>query len=535
MPNLFDEIENIVTYLVQGSVKETSLIAAEISAYFRDLAAVSLDMEPSWHLLLLFLLVVTGFVSIFVSNKSDAVLRNIYLATTSVALLVSTFFVVLVQKPTLMTENALAESKINPDFAMNVEWLFSIVVDGISAPLIILTTACFFICALSIGPGTQHLKGLVVSLLLLEFAILGSFLAADLLSFFIFFEISLVPVYFIVLVWGSRARRVRAGYFLAIYTLFGSVFLFVAILYIMSKVGTTDLDVLNEYSFEVGEQRLLWLALFISFAVKIPLWPLHIWLPEAHVEAPTLGSVLLAVLMLKLGTYGLLRFSLPLFPAGTYYFAPIASTLAILGVIFTGLTAIRQTDAKKIIAYSSVGHMGAVILGILSRTPEGLAGSIFQMISHGIVSGALFLCIGVLYDRYGVRSLHYFGGLAGGAPIFAAFFLLFSLANMGLPMTSNFVGEFLLLLGTLMWSFTAAVLAATTMVLGACYSLWAYNRIAYGNLRVAALPGIRDVTRREFYILMPLVVAMFWLGLAPAEFLSYLSYDVAILRISTLF
>ena len=343
-------------------------------------------------------------------------------------------------------------------------------VDGISIFFLLLTNIFTYLCILSLNPNTFKLIEALLYLFLLQWSVLASFVALDLLGFFIFFEISLIPIYFLVLIWGSRERRVRASYLISLYTLLGSIFMFFNILYIYSKTGTTDYELLLSVNFSFEDQLFLWATFFIAFASKIPVFPLHIWLPEAHVEAPTIGSVMLAVLLLKLGTYGIIRFSLPLFPEGTIYFAPIVSTFAVLGVIYTCLTAIRQIDLKKIIAYSSVGHMNIVVLGIIAGNTEALQGAIFQMLSHGVVSGALFFCVGVIYERYSARSLKYFGGLAFFSPIFATVFLIFSLANISFPLTSSFIGEFLIFMGVFKYNIWVTIFACTSMVLGAVYT-----------------------------------------------------------------
>jgi len=322
-----------------------------------------------------------------------------------------------------------------------------------------------------------------------------------------------------VLFWGSRERRVRASYRIALYTLLGSIFRFFNLLYLSAKTGTTDYELLLQLSLHEEDQRFLWGTFFRAFAAKIPLVPLHLWLPEAHVEAPTVGSVLLAALLLKLGTYGLVRFSLPLFPEGTVYFAPLVSTLAIVGVIFTALTARRQIDLKKIIAYSSVGHRNVVLLGIRAGTSEGLQGALFQRVSHGIVSGALFFAVGSLYERYSVRSLHYFGGLAHLYPLLTVVFVTFSLANLGFPPTSSFVGEFLVLLGVLPHSGWAALFACSSIVLGAIYTLWTVNRIFFGNLRTLSVAAGQDLSRKETWLFALLIVPRVVLGVLPSRLL----------------
>jgi len=398
-------------------------------------------------------------------------------------------------------------------------------VDGISLFFILLTNIFMYFSILSLNAKTLRLKEVLLHLLFLQWAVLASFLFLDILGFFLFFEMTLIPIYFLVLVWGSRERRIRASYLISIYTLLGSIFMFFNLLYLLSKTGTTDYEILLGLIFTEEDQKFLWLTFFISFAAKIPLFPLHIWLPEAHVEAPTLGSVLLAVLLLKLGTYGIIRFSLPLFPKGTLFFGPLASTLAVMGVIYTCLTAIRQIDLKKIIAYSSIGHMNVVLLGILSGTSEGLQGAIFQMLSHGVVSGALFFAVGTIYERYSVRSLKYFGGITYFYPIFSIVFLIFSMANISFPLTSSFVGEFLIFMGLFQQSFWATFFAATSMVLGAVYTLWTYNRIFFGNLRNLFLISYKDLDRKETYLFILLTFLLFLMGIFSYLFLDTFLVD----------
>ena len=398
-------------------------------------------------------------------------------------------------------------------------------VDGVSIFFLILTNLFTYLCILSLSPSTLKLNEALIYLFLLQWSVLASFVALDLLGFFIFFEISLIPIYFLVLIWGSRERKVRASYLISIYTLLGSIFMFFNILYIYSKTGTTDYESLLNTQFSFEDQLFLWITFFIAFASKIPVFPLHIWLPEAHVEAPTIGSVMLAVLLLKLGTYGLIRFCLPLFPEGTIYFAPLVAIFAVLGIIYTCLTAIRQIDLKKIIAYSSVGHMNIVLLGILSGNLEALQGAIFQMLSHGIVSGALFFGVGVIYERYSVRSIKYFGGLAFFCPIFAILFLIFSLANISFPLTSSFIGEFLIFMGVFQYNIVLTLFACTSMVLGAVYTLWTYNRIFFGNVKVLSLTKFKDINKKEFTLFGILVFILFLMGVAPYIFLDAMFLD----------
>lgn len=398
-------------------------------------------------------------------------------------------------------------------------------VDGISIFFVLLTNLFIYLCILSLNVNTFKLQEVLLHLFFLQWGVLGSFLFLDILGFFVFFEMTLIPIYFLVLVWGSRERRIRASYLISIYTLLGSIFMFFNLVYLYSKTGTTDYELLLTLIFNEEDQKFLWITFFISFAAKIPLFPLHIWLPEAHVEAPTLGSVLLAVLLLKLGTYGLIRFSLPLFPEGTLYFAPLVSTFAVMGVLYTCLTAIRQIDLKKIIAYSSVGHMNVVLLGIMAGTIEGLQGAIFQMLSHGVVSGALFFAVGTIYERYSVRSLKYFGGLTYFYPIFALVFLIFSMANISFPLTSSFVGEFLIFMGLFQQSFWATFFASTSMVLGAVYTLWTYNRIFFGNVKVLSLTSYKDLDRKEFALFSTLIIVLFIMGIYSYLFLDTMLVD----------
>ncbi len=402
---------------------------------------------------------------------------------------------------------------------------FRIGVDGISIFFIILTNLFIFLCILSLTPSTFKLNEALLYLFFLQWGVLGTFLFLDLLGFFIFFERTLIPIYFLVLLWGSRERRVRASYLISIYTLLGSIFIFFNLLYLYSKTGTTDYELLLQMQLTEEDQLFLWITFFIAFAAKIPLFPLHIWLPEAHVEAPTIGSVLLAVLRLKLGTYGLIRFSLPLFPIGTTFFGPIVSTFAFIGIIYTCFTAIRQIDLKKIIAYSSVGHINVVLLGIIAGTSEALQGAIFQILSHGVVSGTLFFCVGTLYERYSVRSLKYYGGLAHFYPIFTRVFLRFSLANISFPLTSSFIGEFLIFTGLFRQNFWATVFAATSIVLGAVYTLWSFNRIFFGNLSILSINVYSDLNRKEFALYFIPIIFILFMGIMPHYLLDVLYID----------
>lgn len=397
---------------------------------------------------------------------------------------------------------------------------FAIGVDGLSLLLIILTTFLFPVCVIIAWSAVKtYSREYFISLLLLESFLIAVFTLLDLILFYIAFEATLLPMFFIVGIWGSRSRRINAAYQLFLYTLLGSVFMLIAILYIWYTTGTTDYEILSRTSFSATEQIFLWLAFFLSFAVKIPMVPFHIWLPEAHVEAPTAGSVILAGILLKLGGYGFLRFSVALFPFATSYFSPLVITLSILGIIYASLSTLQQVDLKKIIAYSSIAHMGFVTLGIFSLNTLGIEGSIYLMLGHGFVSSALFLCVGVLYDRFHTRLVRNYGGLTQTMPLFSTMFIILSLANLSLPLTSNFIGEIFVLLGAFQNSPSSAILASFSMVLGAAYSVWLANRICFGNVKTISTEAYFDLSRREFFTLLPFMVMVWVMGIYPEPFI----------------
>ncbi len=387
-------------------------------------------------------------------------------------------------------------------------------VDGISLPFVILTTGLMPLCILASWTVIQRrVKEYMIAFLILETLMIGTFSALDLVLFYLFFEGGLIPMFLIIGVWGGP-RRVYASFKFFLYTLLGSVLMLLAIMAMYWDAGTTDIAVLLRHGFPLGLQKWAWFAFFASFAVKMPMWPVHTWLPDAHVEAPTAGSVILAAILLKMGGYGFLRFSLPMFPVASHDYAPIIFTLSVVAIVYTSLVALMQEDVKKLIAYSSVAHMGFVTMGIFAATVQGVAGGIFQMISHGIVSGALFLCVGVVYDRMHTREIAFYGGLVNRMPLYAMVFMVFTLANVGLPGTSGFIGEFLSLIGTFKVNTSVAFIATLGVILSACYALWLYRKMIFGNLK-PALEGIKDIGWRESVIFAPLVVLTILLGVAP--------------------
>ena len=349
---------------------------------------------------------------------------------------------------------------------------FTLGIDGISLFFILLTTLLIPLCILASWNSVGHsLREFLIAFLFLDFLLIGVFCVLDLLFFYIFFESVLIPMFLIIGIWGSRERKILAAYYFFLYTLLGSVVMLLAILYILEQVGSTDYEILLTFSFSEVEQKFLWFAFFLSFASKVPMVPVHLWLPEAHVEAPTAGSVILAGVLLKLGTYGFIRFSLPLFPQASFFFAPLVYTISAVGIVYTSFTAIRQTDFKRIIAYTSIAHMNLVMLGIFSFNSVGIEGAIFQSLSHGFVASALFLVIGVVYDRYRTRLVQYYGGLASMMPMYVFIFLFFTMANISFPGTSSFIGEFLILIGSFKVNKIITFLGATAIIIGGAYSL----------------------------------------------------------------
>ena len=400
-------------------------------------------------------------------------------------------------------------------------------VDGISVLFVLLSTLLTPICVLASWDAVrERVKEYMVAFLVLETLMIGMFCALDMVLFYVFFEGVLMPMFLIIGVWGGQ-RRVYAAFKFFLYTLTGSVLMLIAIIFIYLQTGVTDIPTLLKTSLPRDFQLWLWIAFFASFAVKIPMWPVHTWLPDAHVEAPTAGSVILAGVLLKMGGYGFLRFSLPMMPLASDFFTPLMFSLSVIAVIYTSLVALAQIDMKKLIAYSSVAHMGFVTLGIFALNIQGIQGAIYQMLSHGIVSAALFLCVGVVYDRMHTRLIDRYGGLVERMPIYAFTFMLFMLASVGLPGTGGFIGEFLVLVGLFKVNTTVAVLASLGVVLGAAYMLWLYRRVVFGSLTRADLKLITDMNIREVAIFVPLILLTLWMGIYPTPFIEIMDASVA--------
>jgi NADH-quinone oxidoreductase subunit M len=403
---------------------------------------------------------------------------------------------------------------------------YKVGVDGISIFFVLLSTFLTPICVLASWEAiTKRVREYMIAFLVLETLMVGMFCALDFMLFYLFFEGVLIPMFLIIGVWGGP-RRVYSAFKFFLYTLTGSVLMLIALLAIYLQAGTTDIPTLLHHDFPIMMQRWLWIALFASFAVKVPMWPFHTWLPDAHVEAPTAGSVILAGVLLKMGGYGFLRFSLPMLPDASHFFAPFVFVLSVIAIIYTSLVALAQEDMKKLIAYSSVAHMGFVTLGIFAFTEQGVQGAIFQMLSHGIVSAALFLCVGVVYDRVHSREIARYGGLAARMPRYAFVFMIFMLGSVGLPGTSGFVGEFLVLMGTFRADRLVAVFATTGIILGAAYMLWLYRRVIFGPLEKEDLKKLLDLSPREIAIFTPMVLIVLWMGIYPSSFLDGFSASV---------
>jgi NADH-quinone oxidoreductase subunit M len=405
-------------------------------------------------------------------------------------------------------------------FVEDRKWLLGLVnykvgIDGISILFIILTTFITPLCIISVNNTIKvRLRDFLIAILIMESFMIGVFCSLDLIIFYLFFEAGLIPMFLIIGIWGGP-KRVYSAFKFFLYTLLGSVLMLVAIISIYWIAGTTDVVKLYEIGIDAKYQNLLWLAFFSSFAVKTPMWPVHTWLPDAHVEAPTAGSVLLAAILLKMAGYGFIRFSLGLFPIASEIFTPLVYTLSLIAIVFTSLIALMQEDMKKLIAYSSVAHMGFVTLGIFTIQQQGIEGSIIQMISHGLVSAALFLCVGVVYDRVHSRLINTYGGIVTVIPKYSILFMLFTLAALGLPGTSGFIGEFLILMGAFKDNFFVAVIASLGVILGAAYMLWLYKRVVFGKLVNKKLEKMIDLDRSEYFILLTLAIPTLFFGFYP--------------------
>ncbi len=410
-------------------------------------------------------------------------------------------------------------------FVENREWIpglinYKVGVDGISILFIILTTFITPLCVISVNSTIENrLKDFLIAILLMETLMIGVFCSLDLIIFYLFFEGGLIPMFLIIGIWGGQ-RRVYSAFKFFLYTLLGSVLMLIAIISIYWMTGTTDVEKLYEIGLETKYQNLLWLAFFSSFAVKTPMWPVHTWLPDAHVEAPTAGSVLLAAILLKMAGYGFIRFSLGLFPSASDYFIPLIFLLSLIAIIYTSLVALMQDDMKKLIAYSSVAHMGFVTLGIFTMTQKGISGSIFQMISHGLVSAALFFSVGVIYERMHTRLINHYGGIVSVMPKYSIVLMIFVLGAIGLPGTSGFIGEFLILLSAFQKSFLVAVIASFGVILAAAYMLWLYKRVIFGKLINENLKNILDLKKSEIIILWSLAIPIVFFGFYPDPLIS---------------
>jgi NADH-quinone oxidoreductase subunit M len=420
-------------------------------------------------------------------------------------------------------------------FVERLEWLpdygvaYTMGVDGISVLFVLLSTLLTPLCILASWESVQsRVREYMVAFLVLESMMVGMFCALDFVVFYIFFEAVLIPMFLIIGVWGG-ARRVYAAFKFFLYTLAGSVLMLLAILAVWYHAGTTDIPTLMETNFPRGMQTWLFLAFFASFAVKVPMWPVHTWLPDAHVEAPTAGSVILAGVLLKMGAYGFLRFSLPMLPQASVDFAPLMFSLSVVAVVYTSLVALAQEDMKKLIAYSSVAHMGIVTLGIFTFTQQGISGALFTMLSHGVVSGALFLCVGVLYDRVHSREIARYGGVAKIMPAYALVFMLFTMASVALPGTAGFPGELLVIVGAFKVNPWVALGGAMGMILGAAYMLYLYRRVAFGKITRDDLRALLDLSPREYAVFAPLIALTIWMGVYPSSFLTFFEATVTAL------
>ena len=471
----------------------------------------------------LILLPTVGALFLFFSNSKDKknlTVKYVALFTSLVNFLLSIYLWYLFDQNTSQFQ-----------FVEERKWLLGIVnykvgIDGISILFIILTTFITPLCIISVNNSIDvRLRDFLIAILIMESFMIGVFCSLDLVIFYLFFEAGLIPMFLIIGIWGGP-RRVYSAFKFFLYTLLGSVLMLVAIISIYWITGTTDVVQLYELGIDLKYQNLLWLAFFSSFAVKTPMWPVHTWLPDAHVEAPTAGSVLLAAILLKMAGYGFIRFSIGLFPIASEFFTPLIYILSIIAIIFTSLIALMQEDMKKLIAYSSVAHMGFVTLGIFTLEQQGIEGSIIQMISHGLVAAALFLCVGVVYDRMHSRLINTYGGLVTIIPKYSVLFMIFTLAALGLPGTSGFIGEFLILMAAFKDNFLVAVIASLGVILGAAYMLWLYKRVVFGKLLNKDLEKMLDLNKSEYLILITLAIPVLFFGFYPEPLFNTIEVSV---------
>ena len=483
-------------------------------------------MSTTWPLLsVITFLPLTGVLFLMLVRETEA---NVATNAKLVALWVSGFNFFL----SLFLYVGFDPSFVGYQFEEQVGWIqgagisYHLGVDGISMPFILLSTFLVPLSILASWRSIVHrVRDYMIAFLVLETMMVGMFASLDMLMFYLFFEGVLIPMFLIIGVWGG-AERVYAAFKFFLYTLLGSVLMLVCMLVMYHQTGTTDIPVLAEFNFAPALQFWLFLGFFASFAVKVPMWPVHTWLPDAHVQAPTAGSMILAGVLLKMGGYGFIRFSLPMFPDASDLFAPMIFVLSVVAVIYTSLVALAQNDMKKLIAYSSVAHMGFVTIGIFSMNEQGIAGAMFQMISHGLVSAALFFCVGVVYDRLHTREISAYGGVVDAMPRYATFFMFMMLASVGLPGTSGFVGEMLVLVGAWNRAYWVAILAATGLILGACYMLWLYRRVVFGRAEKPEILELEALSSREFMIFVPLTVFVLWFGVYPSTLLDIMEVAV---------
>jgi len=458
---------------------------------------------------LIFLVFWVWFASLFIcciQKKNIKLIREFSLFSSIIALLCATSLFFNFERLNLIYQHTYTFCS-----GTNIEVLISL--DGLSICFITLVSFIFPICFLSSWSICFKVKELTICLMLIYSILILVFISLNIVIFFFFFECTLIPMFIIIGLWGARYKKIKAAYYFFLYTLAGSLFMLFSILYIQNLTGSVILIELFEFNFTLYEEQILWVCFFFAFAIKVPMLPFHIWLPEAHVEAPTIGSVILASLLLKLGSYGFLRFSISLFPAASIYFTPLIYILSVTSIVYASMTAIRQIDLKRIIAYSSVAHMNIMILGLFSFNQIGIVGAIYLMVAHGIVSAALFFCVGVVYDRYHTRLIRYYGGLVQVMPVFALVFFIFTIANMSFPGTSNFIGELLIFIGLLQANPVILIFSIFGVVLSATYSVWLFNRVVFGTLKIKYITMFIDLSRVEIFIFIPLIISMLILGL----------------------